>query len=45
MKINLDLKRKFSSIEICLKDRCIIITHWRWLIFSKVVIHNTNKED
>jgi hypothetical protein len=40
MKVLLDLKCKYPSIEIAFKTKSVIIRYWGGLKFDKVTTHN-----
>lgn len=40
MKINVDFKSKFPSVEFCFKNKAVIIRYWGGLKFDKVVIYS-----
>ncbi len=39
MKINFDLKCKYPSVEICYKNKSVMIRYWGGLKFDKVVLY------
>lgn len=45
MKINLELKNNYPSVEFCYNNKCVIIRYWGGLKFDKVVIKGEENID